>query len=111
MDPVSGAVQFQSYKEFINALQAAFDDPDAKATAREKLDKFHQGKRDYSAYAAKFVTISTKLSMNQKKQIACFRFGLNKDTATILSYQLNISDILSTIAQICIPLDNNIRHV
>jgi len=67
MDPVSGEVQFQSYEEFINALQAAFDDPDAEATAREKLDKLCQGKRDCSTYAAEFVTISTKLSMNQKE--------------------------------------------
>ncbi|HLO99763.1 MAG TPA: hypothetical protein VK171_14310 [Fimbriimonas sp.] len=105
----TGAVSFNTFPEFVQALKAAFDDPDAKSTAERKLLALRQGKRDCSSYHAEFVTYATALTLDERTKISFFRRNLNQQLQTALAYNVDLPDTFNEFVQRCIKLDNNIR--
>lgn len=109
INPTTGAINFETYAAFIEGLRAAFDDPDARATAERKLLSLKQGKRDCSAYHAEFVTYAAPLDMDARMKTSLFRRGLNTEVQRALAVQANPPDNFDAFVQLCIKLDNNIR--
>src|ERR1700753_63395 len=105
----TGAISFPTWTAFVDALKAAFDDPDAMATAEYKLMASKQNNRDWSPYHAEFVTLAAILAYDDRTQISFFKRGLNQELQRAITYQLTMPTIFNEYVQACIKLDNNIR--
>src|SRR5512133_596721 len=102
-------MDFATFAAFVQALKAAFDDPDARATAERRLLALKQNTRDCSAYHAEFVTLATTLELDERTRISFFRRGLSKQVQTALAYQQTPPTTFNEFVQLCITLDNNLR--
>lgn len=109
VNQTTGAVDFPTFALFVQALKAAFDDPDARATAERKLLTLRQNNRDCSSYHAEFVTLATTLELDERTRISFFRRGLAKQVQTALAYQQTPPETFNEFVQLCITLDNNLR--
>lgn len=65
IDPSTGAVSFLTYASFIEALGAAFDDPDAYATAERELETIRQT-GSCANYYAHIVSIFSRLKWQEE---------------------------------------------
>ena len=109
IDPRTGAMKFQTYSEFLEALSNAFDDPDSQATAARDLRRLRQKDSSCADYYAKFVTIAAKLNWNDAAKLEQFQFGLNNDIKRALISRDDPSDSLEAYAHVCISIDNKQR--
>lgn len=105
----TGAIDFPTFAALMNGLKAAFDDPDARATAERKLLELRQGSKDCSAYHAQFVTYASALSLDDSTKISFFKRGLNDQVLTALAYQVDLPQAFDLFVQRCIKLDNNMK--
>ena len=108
-DKATGAVSWATYREFVDALKVAYDDPDRRSTAEHKLLKLRQGGKTASAYYSEFMTYAAVLSLDDATKIFFFRRGVNDDLSVALSYELNPPMEFAQFAQMCITLDNQAR--
>ena len=108
-DKATGAVSWATYREFVDALKVAYDDPDRRSTAEHKLLKLRQGGKTASAYYSEFMTYAAVLSLDDATKISFFHRGVNDDLSVALSYQLNPPMEFAQFAQMCITLDNQAR--
>jgi hypothetical protein len=110
-DETTQEIKFKTYTEFIQALKAAYDDPDKRATAERKLLALRQNHKDCSTYHAEFSTHANVLEYDDRTKISFFRKGANNDLQTALAHQLNPPDNFDKYVAMCIQLDNNIRNL
>ena len=103
-----GTITLPTWANFVAALKAAFDDPDAYQTAYTKISSLKQ-ERDCSSYHAAFVPLATILGFDQRTKISFFKKGLNGELKKALSYQITLPDIFDAYIQACIKIDNQIR--
>lgn len=76
VDQITGDLTFTTFESFINALGAAFDDPDLYATAKRELESLRQD-GSCAAYYAKIVSLFSQLGWVEPKiQIHHFCKGL-----------------------------------
>ena len=110
MDTKSGAVRFETYEEFMDALSKAFDDPDATATAAREIRRLRQKDGTCADYYAKFVTLAARLGWNTEAQIEQFKYGLNEELRRALTYRDDpTGNTLEDHARVCIMIDNKQR--
>jgi hypothetical protein len=106
-----GSTDFGTYKDFINSLKAAFDDPDAIATATRKLYELKQGNHSISHYHAEFSTLAGKLKNWEKPALlAQFKRGLNDDIKDALVNRTDLPDDFDKYVAELIKIDNNITQ-
>lgn len=107
VDQISGDLAFESFETFIKALAAAFDDPDAYATAERELESLKQD-GSCAAYYAKMVSLFSQLGWTESKvQIHHFRLGL-KDNVKDALVGKNPPQTFPEFATFCIILDNKL---
>ena len=80
----NGEIGFTPWREFVVALKAAFDDPDAYQTAERQILALKQD-RDCSSYHAAFVPLATILNYDGRTKISYFRRGLHRELRKALS--------------------------
>ena len=83
----TGAISFPTWTEFVAALRATFDDPDAYQTPYTKISTLRQ-ERDCSSYHAAFVPLVTIFGIDERTKISFFKKGLNGELKQALSYQI-----------------------
>ena len=108
VNETTGAISFPTWTEFVTALRAAFDDPDAYQTAYTKISTLRQ-ERDCSSNHTAFVPLATILGIDERTKISFFKKGLNGELKKALSYQITLLDIFDEFVQACIKIDNHIR--
>ena len=108
VNETTGAIAFPTWTNFVAALRAAFDDPDAYQTAYTKISSLKQ-ERDCSSYHAAFVPLATILGIDERTKISFFKKGLNREPKKALSYQITLPDIFDEFVQACIKINNQIR--
>ena len=108
INETTGAISFPTWTEFVAALRAAFDDPDAYQTAYTKISTLRQ-ERDCSSYHAAFVPLARNLGIDERTRILFFKKGLNGELKKALSTQITLCDIFDEFVQACIKIDNQIR--
>ena len=99
---------FTTWATFVEALRAAFDDPDAYQTAERQILALKQD-RDCSSYHAAFVPLATILGYDARTKISYFRRGLHRELRKALSYQGTTPEDFDAFVQLCIKIDNQIR--
>lgn len=109
MNKETGTYAWKTFPEFIKALKAAFDDPDARSTAERKLLSLTQGNRDCSQYHAEFTTHLALLDWSAETKISRFRAGLTRAVAEMLIPIMKLPSDFDEFAQLCIQIDNRIR--
>ena len=77
LNKATGQISFTTYEAFVRALKNAYDDPDARATAKRKLHNLRQGDRDCSTYHAEFCTYATTLNYDDRTKISFFSGDAN----------------------------------
>lgn len=82
----TGVVDFLSFANFIQSIQAAFDDHDTKITTKRKLKAFKQGPRDCSTYCTEFTTLIIEIGRLYKIFIFLVRFILRDLKGPCISY-------------------------
>ena len=108
VNETTGAISFPTWTEFVAALRAAFEDPDAYQTAYNKISTLKQEK-DCSSYYATFVPLATVLGIDERTKISFFKKGLNAELKKALSYQITLPTGFDEFVQACIKIDNQIR--
>ena len=106
---VTDKISFQIWAQFVAALKAAFDDPDAYQTAERKIRALKQGPRHCSAYHEEFVPLAVILQWGNRLEINYFHQGLNRRLREALSNQLELPSTFDAYVQVAIKLDNNFR--
>ena len=76
VNETTGAIAFPSWTEFVAALRAAFEDPDAYQTAYNKISSLKQ-ENDCSSYYGTFVSLATVLGLDERTRISFFKKGLH----------------------------------
>lgn len=103
----TGEVDFQTFPDFLEALRAAFDDPDAYATSERQLEALRQD-GSCAAYYAKIVSIFSLLGWTEQRvQIHHFRKGLKELLKDALVGK-KMPTTFPEFATQCIALDNEI---
>ena len=69
VNETTGTISFPTWTEFVSALRAAFDDPDAYQTAYTKISTLRQ-ERDCSPYHAAFMPLATILGIDERTKIS-----------------------------------------
>lgn len=105
----TGKFTWERFDDFVVSLKAAFDNPDARATAERKLNSLKQGPKDCSQYHAEFATLVSQLDLSQQSQISRFREGLTYKVKQALVSIISPPTTFDSFAQLCITLDNNLR--
>ena len=100
---------FPTWASFIQALKAAFDDPDAYQTAERKIHNLRQGNRDCATYHAEFFTCATILDWDERTKISFFKKGLDDELQKLLLTNFNPPTVFTDYVAIAIKLDNNLR--
>ena len=108
VNETTGAISFPTWTEFVTALRAAFDDPDAYQTVYTKISTIRQ-ERICSSYHAAFVPLGTILGIDECTKISFFKKALNGELKKALSYQITLPDIFDEFVQACIKINNQIR--
>ena len=54
MDKLTESFDFANFEAFLQVLQTAFADPDARGTAVTKINQIRMNNRDFSTYYAEF---------------------------------------------------------
>lgn len=97
---------FGTFYELSKALENAFGDPDAKATAEREIRYLKQGNRPCSVYNADFQRITANLDWDESALLYWFRNGLRDEVKDILVGQTKVPTQLSDYINHCILLDN-----
>ena len=108
VNETTGAISFPTWTEFVAALCAAFEDPDANQTAYNKIGTLKQEK-DCSSYYAAFVSLATVIGIDERTKISFFKKGLHAELKKALSYQVTLLTGFEEFVQACIKIDNQIR--
>lgn len=107
VNQTTGDITFVSFTDFIDALRAAFDDPDEYATAERELDTLKQD-GSCATYYAKIVSLFSRLGWTESKvKIHHFRTGL-KDSVKDALIGKRLPTEFTEYATNCISLDNEI---
>jgi hypothetical protein len=77
-------IPFRNYVDFRRALEAAFGDPDKRATAERELQRLKQGSRSASQYYADFTRLMATLKWDNSSQLYWFRQGLRDEVKDLL---------------------------
>lgn len=103
----TGDIAFSKFEDFINALRAAFDDPDTYATAEREI-LFLRQDGSCAAYYAKMISLFSQLGWYEEKvRIHHFRQGL-KDSLKDALVGKQTPKSFPEFAAFCIALDNEI---
>src|SRR5258705_7252985 len=105
----TGVINFPSFTNFVQSIQAAFDDPDARATAERKLKALKQGPKDCSTYHAEFTTLVTLLGWDDPMKISYFQQGWSYEVQKGLAYHASPPEIFNDFVQLSIKIDNRLR--
>ena len=108
VDAAMGRISFADYSAFVRALQAAFDDPDASATAERRLRALRQGSDSCATYHSKFVSYMAILGWDDASRIPWFRNGLRPEVKDLLVGR-DAPAAFGDYVQLCIRLDNSWR--
>ena len=108
VNETTGAISFSTWTEFVTALCAAFEDPDAYQTAYNKITSLKQDK-DCSSYYATFVSLFTVLGIDKRTKISFFKKGLHAELKKALFYQITLPTGFEEFVQAWIKIDNQIR--
>ena len=73
IDSEMAVIDFPSFANFVQSIQVAFDNPDARATAERKLKALKQGPKDCSSYHTEFTTLVTLLGWDDPTKISFFQ--------------------------------------
>lgn len=108
IDTDTGHVKFEHYVDFLQALSAAFDDPDAKATATRKIYSLTQT-TSCSAFYSQFFALTCRLGWTDPTYtIPLFEKGLKAHVKDALAFNGRSAptNSLEAFANHCISLDN-----
>ena len=108
INETTGAISFPTWTEFVAALRAAFEYPDAYQIAYNKISTLKQEK-DCSSYYAAFVSLATVIGIDERTKISFFKKGLHAKLKKALSYQITLTTGFEEFVQACIKIDNQIR--
>ena len=108
VNETTGAISFPTWTEFVPALRAAFEDPDAYQTAYNKISTLKQEK-DCSTYYAACVSLATVIGIEERTKISFFKKGLHAELKKALSYQITLPTGFERFVQACIKIHNQIR--
>ena len=75
----SRANLYTTYEQFETALQSAFGDPDAAATARHEMDGMFQGKTEFPVFLARFRNLAGRTGHSETTHIHFFTRALHPD--------------------------------
>ena len=103
-----GIIDFDTWGAFVNSLKAAFDDPDARATAEQKLRTLKQGTKDCAAYHAEFAPVATQLRLDHVTRISWFKHGLSYEVGKMMITQPHTENFNEYVKQ-AIQVDNALR--
>lgn len=107
INPTTGDVAFTSFAAFMEALGAAFDDPDAYATAEREIESLRQ-EGSCASYYAQMVSVLSRLGWDvDSVKIHFFRKGLKENLKDALVGKSLPSTFLE-FASACIVLDNEL---
>ena len=101
---------FPSWASFIQALKAAFDDPDAYQTVEEKIHKLKQRNRDCAKYYAEFITHATILEWDERTKISFFKKGLDKELQKLLLTNTDPTESLLNMYPLLLNWTTTSRH-
>lgn len=75
---------FESAKELIDILTAAFDDPDRSGTARKRLHEIRQRNRDFADYLAEFNRYAPDSQYDDIAKKECLQRGLSEELQALM---------------------------
>jgi hypothetical protein len=106
IDATSGTLPYLTYGEFLEDLQASFDDPDSYATSERALQSLKQ-EGSCANYYTQFISLISKLCWSDSPPIiSMFKAGLKDSVKDALVTQRPPMDSLANFAKHCIELDN-----
>jgi len=103
-----GSTDFTNYSDFIGQLKAAFDDPDAIATATRKLYALRQGYNSVAHYYAEFATLAGKVKWDDTAKLDQFKRGLSDEIKDALVNKTDLPTDFNEYVAILIKIDNNL---
>ena len=103
-----GIFEFDTWNAFVTSLKAAFDDPNARATAEQKLRTLKQGTKDCAAYHAEFAPVATQLRLDHITRISWFKYGLSYEVGKMMITQPHTDNFNEYVKQ-AIKVDNALR--
>jgi hypothetical protein len=109
VDEENGRIAFDSWKDFSQKFRSAFQDPDALAIAKRKIQELRQGSDPCAAYHAQFVSYMAILGWDEKSKIATFKRGLRSEVKDLLVGRDILTDFEEFVS-LCIKLDNSWRE-
>jgi hypothetical protein len=105
----NGRIAFDSWKVFVQKFRSAFQDPNALATAKSKVQELRQGSDPCAADHAQFVSYMAILGCDEKSKIAIFKRGLGSKVKDLLVGR-DVSTNFEEFVSLCIKLDNSWRE-
>ena len=103
-------IALDDVEDLIRVLQNAFADPDAAATARERLQSLKQGNKEFSSYFAEFQMLIAELDWDQNAKMDALREGLSIELHDRMIGLPPPADF-TALAALCQQLDSQIRAV
>ena len=100
-----GIIDFETWNALVTSVKAAFDDPDARATAEQKLRTLKQGTKDCAAYHAEFAPVATQLRLDHVTRISWFKHGLRYEVGKMMITQPQTDNFNEYVRQ-AIQVDN-----
>ena len=97
LNVTTAQTEFTTFPDFLQALRAAFDDPDATTTFAFELQRCRQGKKTVSEYYAKFLTLAARLDWNETTLVHHFKQGLAHEIKQGLVYDLGDQSTMNRI--------------
>ena len=109
LNELTGLHEYRTFQDWYIALKAAYDDPDARQTAENKLRNLRQGTRDASVYFSEFMMYASLLHLDEATKISAFRRGLSPALQTALAYNHNLPTDFNGYTASIRKTDNQIR--
>ncbi|KAG9004757.1 hypothetical protein FRB90_010753 [Tulasnella sp. 427] len=96
------------WKDFEEALEGAFGDPDAVGTAIRELEKLVQGNRPAANYASDFRRLMADIPWDEKTFMHMFKKGLKEDVKDAFMYAPTPPADFNALVKEAIKYDNRI---
>ena len=96
IDRDTGAIEFQTLREFTDWILSEFEDPDKMRNAQVEIQALRQRNRDFSTYYSEFAPLMLKTGFNDEGKTAALMNGISRE----LRAAMVIRDIPSTFTEL-----------
>ena len=110
MNKLTGAFDFVDFEAFLQVLQTAFADPDARGTAVAKINQIRMNNRDFSTYYAEFQKYAPHTGYENLVLRDLLKAGLSQELQQLLLPQPALPARLTEFATLCQSLDKNLQQ-